>query len=150
MEQKLIFIDLTSSILNFYNIKIEKNKNRYYVIVSTGKIGNKGNTSIAYEGTDYELCKKEFWKRVNDKKFQKYKPYDDILPKLNEIFDLSSGLFTCDLCKKQLGKRLYSKINNYLRNETEVDSDESHPLRNKVACFECQSKYNLYKGKKLD
>lgn len=150
MEQKLVFIDLEASVLNFYNIKIEKNKNIYYLIVSTGKIGNKGSTSIVYKGDDYDVCKKEFWKRVNDKKFQKYKPYDDILPKLNEMFDLSSNMFVCDLCKKQIGKGLYSKINNYLRKETDVDTDNTHPLQNKVACFECQSKYNLYKGKKID
>lgn len=150
MQQKLIFIDLATSVLNFYDIKIERNKKNYYVIVSTGKIGNKGTTSIVYKGNDYDVCKNEFWRRVNDKKTQKYKPYNDVLPKINEIFDLTPGEFVCDICNKQLEKRLYSKINNYLRNETEVDDDEGHPLNNKVACFDCQSKYNLYKGKKLD
>lgn len=148
MEQNLIYIDLKSSVLNFYNIKIEKNKKMYYLIVSTGKIGNRGTTNILYKGTDYDFCQKEFWKKVNDKKFQNYKSYNDVLPQINEIFGLPSNVFTCDLCKKQIEKRLYFKINKYLRNETDIDNDEEHPLSKKVACFECQSKYNLYKGKK--
>lgn len=148
MEQSLVFIDLTESILNFYNIKIEKNKKLYYLIVSSGKIGNKGTTSIVYKGADYEFCQKEFWKRVNDKKFQKYKPLNEVLPKINDIFGLAVDVFECDLCKKNIDKRLYFKIDKYLRNETTVDTEDCHPLKNKVVCFECQSKYNIYKGKK--
>lgn len=150
MEQKLVFIDLELAVVNFYNIKIEKNKNQYYLIVSTGKIGNKGTTTLVYKGSDYGYCKKEFWRRVNNKKTQKYKNMEDILPQINKIFSLEKNSYLCDVCKKELGKRLYYKIDNYLRNETIVDSDDSHPLNNKIACFDCQIKYGVFKGKNAE
>lgn len=147
MEQKLMFINLENNILKFYNIKIEKNKNKYYVVVTKGKIGNKGVTNIVYTGSDYDVCKNEFWKRVNDKKAIKYKPYAEVLDEINKIFEIKGNQYTCDICHKELEKKLYFKINSYLRKETSVDDDKDHDLCNKVACFECQSKFNLYKGK---
>lgn len=147
MEQKLIFIDLESNVLNFYNIKIEKNNKKYYIIVTTGKIGNKGTTSIVYESSDYVYTKTEFWKRVNDKKNQNYKPLKDVVLKVNDIFKEEDNRYKCDLCKKELDKRLYYKIDKYLRNETTVDKEKDNPICEKVACFECQSKYGVYKGK---
>ena len=147
MEQKLILIDLESFILNFYNIKIEKNKKIYYLIASTGKIGNKGTTTIIYSGEDYGYCKKEFWKRVNDKKVENYRSLKEVIPEIKNIFSRRENIFVCDLCKKELSERLYKKIDKYLRNETSVDIEKDSPLKNKIACFDCQAKYGVYKGK---
>lgn len=150
MEQNLIFIDLRANLANFYNIKIEKNNDVYYLIVSQGKMGNKGTTTIAYKGNDYSYCKNEFWKRVNDKKVQKYVKMNDVIDKINKLFGIKVDNFCCDICNKELSERLYNKIDVYLRTETDVDKDKSHVLRNKVACFECQMKSGVYKGKNTE
>ena len=147
MEQKLVFINLDESICSFYNIKIEKNSSEYYLIVSSGKIGNKGKVSIVYRGKNYSECKKEFWDRVNEKKLLKYKKLEEVSNEINKIFSDTEHKYVCGICQKELNKTLYSKINNYLRKETEVDSDKENPLYKKIACFECQSKLGIYKGK---
>lgn len=149
MHQELIFIDISNSVAMFYNIKIEKNKKQYYLIVTSGRIGNKGKTIIIYKGQDYSHCKNEFWKRVNDKKQQKYKNLNEVSSTLDSLFGLEKSRCACDICGKELSEKLYNKINLYLRNETEVDSDGDNQLFGKVACFECQHKFGVYKGKDI-
>lgn len=150
MNQELVFIDINKSILMFYNIKIEKNKTNYYLIVTYGKIGNKGKTIIIYKGNDYSFCKNEFWKRVNDKKQQNYKKLSDVSKLIDNIFNIDSDDYVCAICNKQLNQILYNKINRYLREETNVDDDKKNVLYGKVACFECQNKYGVYKGKNIE
>lgn len=149
MHQELIFIDISNAIVMFYNIKIEKNKKQYYLIVTSGRIGNKGKTVIVYKGQDYSYCKNEFWKRVNDKKQQNYKSLNDVIPVLDSLFGVEKNKYTCDICNKELSVKLYNKINIYLRNETNVDRDNGSSLCGKVACFECQHKFGVYKGKEI-
>lgn len=149
MHRELIFIDISNSIIMFYDIKIEKNKKQYYLIATSGKIGNKGKTTIIYKGRDYSYCKNEFWKRVNDKKQQKYRNLNEVTPYLDSLFGLEKNKYVCDICDKELPENLYNKINSYLRNETDVDKDSTNQLFGKVACFECQHKFGVYKGKDI-
>lgn len=147
MERKMIFIDLKSMVANFYNIKIEKNKKTYYVIVNSGKIGNKGTTLIAYEADNYSFCKNEFWRRVNNKKNQGFRELKDVSEQIELLFRDMEKPSCCDICKKEIEVSLYDKINDYLRNESDADKDSSNILYNKVACFDCQIKLGVYKGK---
>lgn len=146
----MVYIDLKSMTANFYNIKIEKNKKVYYLIVNSGKVGNKGTTSIVYESDNYSFCKNEFWRRVNDKRQQKFKDLNEMIDKIDMLFNDEEKKYCCDICNKELEKSLYNKIDAYLRNESDVDADELHPLYKKIACFDCQIKLGVYKGKKIN
>ncbi|MGU8833513.1 WGR domain-containing protein (plasmid) [Clostridium perfringens] len=144
MEQKLILIDLMNQRALFYNIKIEKSKDNYMLVATSGKIGNKGVTAILYKGEDYTLCKNEFWKKIYEKKSNNYRLLKDSINKINAIFGFSE--YFCDMCGESIEASLYKKIDNYLRNETSVDSDRKD-IKDKVLCFKCQKKEGIYKGK---
>lgn len=147
MERKMVFIDLKSMTSNFYNIKLEKNKKVYYLIVNSGKIGNKGTTSIVYESDNYSFCKNEFLRRVNDKKEKNFKDLNEMIVKIDNLFQNEKIKYCCDICNKELEKSLYNKIDTYLRSDSNVDDNELNPLYKKVACFDCQIQLGVYKGK---
>lgn len=145
MEQNLVLIDLVNNATLFYDIKIDKINDEYYIVATHGKIGNKGSSSVVFKNKNYNLVKKEFWARVNERKSSNYKSRMDILPKINSLFGIST--YQCGLCKKTIDKKLYDKINKFLREETDID-DKQPLLKNKVICLECQKSENIYMLKK--
>lgn len=143
LQKKLFFIDILNDKILFFAITLEKNNNEHVLYTSSGKIGNKGVTTVVHKGTDYELYKSEFWKKVAFKKSQGYKEDVCVINKLSELFCLDYRV--CDCCGNKIKLDLYEKINHYLRTESDLDNNEKWKYA--VLCFACQKKMNIYKFK---
>lgn len=147
LNYQLIKIDFKDEIYRYSHIVLIKhNKQTLQLVSRSGKLGNKGKTTILAEVENTDTNLKEAMKKAKEhmrnKKKEGYVFQEDMENKMSTLYQNESR---CDVCGDFMEKDLYHKINEWGRNEGGWDKRKTCSGYQKVLCIPCQMDKNLYK-----
>lgn len=147
LNYQLVKIDFKEDAYRYSHIVLTKlNKQTLQLTSKSGKLGNKGKTTVLLEIENNDDNLKEAMKKAKDfmreKKKEGYVFQEDMENKISNLYRNESR---CDLCGDFMEKDLYQKINDWARKDGGWDKRKTCPGHRKVLCIPCQMDNNLYK-----
>lgn len=152
LKKELVLIDFKKNAFKFYNVEvISLGYNDIQVIYTSGKLGNKGKTTMN-RFIDFNEARKNAYKKIYDKKGEGFINKEHMIGWLGQSEDNHKKneknvqrKYKCSECKNDIKKVNYFKINEWARGEGNWDYDRKSPGYKKVLCIDCQFKHNIFR-----
>jgi len=160
-KKELILFNWSQNQFQFYRVEVlSVGYNELQLIVSQGKLGNKGKETVT-RMNELKKAMKTAHRKINDKEDEGYierekaeKALVDFQSKKSSKRQPSApkhkklvSSYKCDACKKSIPETSYTKINEWARGEGNWDSDKEFIGFQKVFCLDCQKTHDVYKKK---
>ena len=159
LKKEYVYVDFDKNEFRFYNVTVlSVGYNQMQVIMSHGRLGNKGRENIT-RLDDYKEAMKLAYRKIYEKKSEGFVSKEKtkeffqsfLLEEKNKkkqtkpaaVRKKEPRLCRCDACKKTIRESIYKKIEQWARGEGNWDSEPT--LYNKVLCLDCQIEKDIFK-----